>query len=150
MAKKEKLIYGDEKQVCFNIDGDVGFSSPNLTGDVMLIQAMFNFIFKGNRFLLGVESNDLPQITGTFDADTGYSIMKFQFKWMRNLTTQKSGVLFPGYYKKKIPLMVGDGYRRQAMFLLHQFAQEAAARMGETDYTVKMLNMFPELKPFTK
>lgn len=152
MAKKETINYDDDKTVGFNLTNVIGFGVYNDKGDVMLIQAMFNFIFEGTGQLskLGIKSrSELPVVTGIFGGDTGFLIMNFQFKWLSILTAQQSGLLFPGNYKDKIQAM-GDGDRRQAMFLLHQFAQEAAARLNETDYTVAMLKDFPELRPFIK
>ncbi len=152
MAKKENIIYDDEKALGFNLTNLVGFGGFNDKGDVMLIQAMFNFIVEGTGSLskLGIKSTiDLPDVTGFFGGDTGFTIMSFQLKWMPMLTAQRSGLLFPGYYKDKIPAM-GTDDRRQAMFLLHQFAQDSAARLNETDYTQAMLKEFPEIRPFIK
>jgi hypothetical protein len=152
MAKKETITYDDEKVVGFNLTNMVGYGGFNDKGDVMLIQAMVNFIVEGTGTLskLGIKSkSDLPDITGSFGGDTGFLIMSFQLKWMSTLTAQRSGLLFPGYYKDKIPAMGADD-RRQAMFLLHQFAQESAARLNETDYTVAILKEFPDLRKFIK
>lgn len=152
MAKKETINYDDEKVFGFNLTNMVGFGGFNDKGDVMLIQAMLNFIIEGTGKLskLGLKSKrELPDVTGTFGGDTGFSIINFQLKWMPILTAQHSGLLFPGYYKDKIPAM-GIDDRREAMFLLHQFAQEAAAFLNETDYTVAILKEFPELRAFIK
>ena len=148
MARKETLIYDDERAACFNLTGVVGPGGSNERGDVLLIQAMFRFIAEAASGLskLGLRSRaDLPGVTGAFDGDTGFLITSFQLKWMRILTAQHIGLLFPGNYKEKIPAM-GTGDRREAMFLLHQFAQESAARLNKADYTSAMLSEFPELR----
>jgi hypothetical protein len=152
MAKKEIINYDDDKVVGFNLTNMIGFGGFNDKGDVMLIQAMLNFIIEGTGQLskLGIKSkSDLPDVTGSFGGDTGFTIMNFQLKHLPILTAQHSGLLFPGYYKDKIPAMGGSD-RRQAMFLLHQFAQESAALLNQTDYTVAMFKEFPDLRKFIK
>jgi hypothetical protein len=147
VARKETIIYDDEKVICFNLSDFVGTGERNEKGDVMLVQAMFSFIAgaTGGLSKLGLRSRaDLPGVTGVFGGDTGFLISSFQLKWMQILTAQHVGMLFPGYYKEKI-LAMGPGDRRQAMFLLHQFAQESAALLNKTDYTSTMLSEFPEL-----
>ena len=152
MAKKETITYDDQKTVGFNLTDMVGFGGANERGDVMLVQAMLNIIVEGigsvSKF--GIKSKrELPDVTGFFGGDTGFLIMNFQRKWAPILTPQRSGMLFPAQYKDNIAAMSADD-RRQAMFLLHQFAQESAARLNETDYTAVVLDKFPDLRGFIK
>src|ERR1051326_2860822 len=105
MAKKETINYDGDKVVGFNLTNFIGFGVNNDKGDVLLIQAMFNFIVEGTGqpSRLGIKSsNELPGVTGIFDGDTSLIIISFQLKWMPILTAQSSGMLFPGYYKDKI------------------------------------------------
>ncbi len=78
MAKKEIMIYGEDKIPCFNITFSVGIGGQNEKGDVMLIQAMFNFIALGNFPRLGLKSkSDLPALTGSLHSDTIFAIITF-------------------------------------------------------------------------
>lgn len=150
MAKKITIIYGDEKVTGFNITSSVGTGGQNFRGDVMLIQAMFNFIALGwNDVLrLGISAkHHLPDVTGVIDSNTIFAIIGFQQRWVNLLFSNQSGWIFPADYTKKQEVVIGTE-RRQQMFLLHQFAQDAAARLNEADYTIAMLKEFPELKQF--
>lgn len=152
MAKKVTIIYDDDKVPCFNISLSVGMGGQNDKGDVLLIQAMFNFIADGLKDVsrLGIKArHDLPEITGRLDSNTIFTIIGFQHKHLHRLFAVKSGTIFPADYTKKLPVVTGTEPRQQ-MFLLHQFAQEAGALLNEPDYTTAMLNVFPELRPFIK
>jgi len=153
MAKREIMRYDGDKVPSLNLSFSVGLGGHNDKGDVMLLQAMFNLIALGTNNItsvLGVRSkSELPDLTGTLDSNTIFTIIAFQHRWLHQLYPPKSGWIFPADYKKELPATVGPE-RRQQMFMLHQLAQEAAARLNEADYTTFLPQEFPELKPYVK
>ena len=149
VAKKVIINYDDDKVPGFNLSFSVGIGGQNDQGDLLLIQALFNFIATGLKSVsrFGISGrHDLPAVTGRLDSNTIFTIIGFQHKQLHRLFATKSGTLFPADYTQKIPVVMGEE-PRQPMFLLHQFAQEAAALLNEADYTTAMVKLFPELKP---
>ena len=151
MAKKVMITMLDDSAPGFNLSDWVGSGGRNDKGDVRLIQAMINFIAIGHNDLsmAGAKSkNDLPDLSGLLDSTTIFAIMNYQIRWMRLLYASISGVIFPVDYKTY--KFTESDTRRPAITMLHQLSMDAAGRLNEADYTVKMLDMFPELRPFIK
>jgi hypothetical protein len=151
MAMKQWLTLEGDRSPCFNINYTVGVGGINHIDDLILIQAMFRFIAKGFGELstLGLTSiNELPRLTGILDRNTISTIRSYQRRWTR-LLLNVDGLIHPADYIAR-DLKLDPTTRRMAMTLLHQHAQDAGFRLGETDYTTAMVRMFPELRGFVR
>jgi hypothetical protein len=141
----------DETSPGFNLSFWVGIGGLNDKGDVMLIQAMLNFISEGHGdpSMVGVKLDfDLPDVTGSLDSSTIFSIIGFQNRWMRHLLASVAGKIFPVDYKKY--KYTESDTRRPVITMLHQLSLDAAGRLNESDYTEAMPKMFPQLRAFIK
>lgn len=151
MAKKETITISGDKYSCFNVSFPAGVGGFNEKGDVLLLQAMFNFIALGfgDARILGIKSkNGLPALTGALSRETIDVIRNYEYRWAKLLWTM-TGLIYPADYKNQ-DLELDADTRRPTITLLHQHAADAAVRLNETDYTTTMLSEFPELKPFIK
>ena len=140
----------DDTAAGFNISQMVGVGGPNFRGDVMLIQAMTNFIAIGHKDLglVGLKQPfELPDVSGIMDGNTINAIMNYQFRWMHLLYSTKSGLIFTIDYTQY--KFTDQDTKRPQMTMLHQHCMDASGRLNQTaDYTIDMLKMFPELRPF--
>jgi len=151
MAMKQWLSLEGDRSPCFNINYSVGVGGINHIDDLILIQAMFRFIAKGfgELSILGLTSiNEVPGLTGLLDKKTINTIHSYQRRWTR-LLLNADGLIHPADYIDR-DLKIDPTTRRMAITLLHQHAQDAGFRLGETDYTTAMVRLFPELNGFVK
>lgn len=151
MAKKDLITMLDETSPGFNLSFWVGLGGLNDKGDVMLIQAMMNFIAEGHDdpSMVGVKFDfDLPDVTGSLDSSTIFSIIGFQTRWMSHLLASVAGKIFPVDYKTY--KYTESEPRRPVITMLHQLSLDAAGRLNESDYTEAMPKMFPQLRAFIK
>ncbi len=149
MAEKVLITMLDDEAPGFNLSAWVGNGAFNLKGDVLLLQAMINFIVEGHRdfSMVGIKSDtDLPDLNGRFDHLTLWAIMKYKYRWMRLLWFEPIDTVLPIDYTK-FKFTEADT-RRPTITMLHQHCMDAAGRLNEADYTVAMPKMFPELRPF--
>jgi hypothetical protein len=147
MATKEMLTLFGDHFPCFNVTTTVGAGAINAPDDVMLIQAMFNFIAEGERngSTLGITSRrELPELTGRIESKTLAIIHSYQARWSR-LLLNVDGKIHPAHYAGR-DLQLDGSTRRMAITLLHQHAQGAAALMNEPDYTTALPDMFPKMR----
>ena len=86
MATRETITVDGVPSNCLNISETVGVNGSNKAGDVMLIQAMLQYIAEGLIGLdaIGLDSkNDLPVASGAFDAPTENAI-KSLLPWLKS------------------------------------------------------------------
>ena len=83
MAYKHVItLYGDEEP-WLNLSNAVGRPGANRKDDVMLVQALFNFVAEhrgGDTSLLGIAKHELPNVTGSIDGATIWAIQRFQLR----------------------------------------------------------------------
>lgn len=150
MARKEIITVLDSKSPCFNVSHPVGVAGWNDMGDVILVQAMFRFIFEGfeDTSHLGVPSpDDVPALTGYMDGKTIKSIRSFEQRWM-NLLMRPDGKIHPANYHRN--LQVSGTKPRMTITMLHFLCENAAGLMNQVDYTQVMPQMFPALWTFVR
>ena len=146
MAQFEQINIHGNIQQGVNIRKIVGFAGANLKEDLLLIQALFNYIAKGMfPELLGLGGdNNIPEITGEMDADTSTAIVAFQIRNASRLLRHNfDGRIHPASYKGRVikdetkPLM--------CITLLHIMATDTAVFNGDHDYSQALANLNPEL-----
>lgn len=132
-----------------NIDKMVGFAGDNLREDVMLIQALFNYIAEGlapGAVGLGGDYK-IPAVSGEIDADTYSAISAFQVRNASRLISRNGftmdGKIHPASYKGRVirdtrkPLI--------AITLLHLMATDAAVMQGHGSYSQAIASRHQEL-----
>lgn len=148
MAKREQIILLGKSKPGFNINETVGLGGQNKKGDVLLVQAMFNYIAKGiGADQLGIVAGSpfgLPQLSGKLDAETHMAIGMFQASNAKKLLNVDF-VIHPASYRNRNinhfkPLM--------SITLLHVFARASAKMQGHSDYTIGMFFSMPNLLPW--
>jgi len=152
MATKETITVDGVQSNCLNISETVGVNGSNKAGDVMLIQAMLQYIAEGlTPQRIGLDSkDDLPVVSGAFDAPTENAIKRYQMLRVLALLQQTgfAGLIHPASYKgRNIRLMTGGNFRFMTITLLHFDAQEA---FPGVDYTKEITRKIPQLLPWLK
>ena len=146
MAKQQQILYLEDSDFLgFNLSFHVGLHGANQRGDVMLIQALFNFI--SDITSTGLKSTvDLPFLTGRMDGATQNAIMAFQFRWTRLLLPEFMGMIFPLPPKYRLAKLED---RRPAMAMLNELAWTSKGGASET-LPHALLKEFPELRPLLR
>ena len=124
MPKRQQFIIWKREVEGINLSHGVGTGRSNLVGDVMLVQALLNFIVDGNRDAskVGLPSADkLPDVTGHWDAFLDQAIISFQRAHERILRREPLGQISP--VSDKFDLL--DEEEWPAILLLNQFAEDA-------------------------
>ena len=146
MAIKEFINFGDDGlQLGFNVSSTVGTGGRNHRGDVMLIQAIFNYLSSSPGVVSYQFKNTvMPEVNGKFSPATGELIQKYQTKWV-HVVLRADGVIHPASYKNRVLADRRASRRLMTITLLHEHANQAAAEIGDSDYTEAILFMFPHL-----
>jgi hypothetical protein len=149
MARTEWIsLANGTSQVGVNIGKTVGNGGVNEFGDVMLIQALLNYIGRA-KLRLGADYK-MPDITGSMDGETYSAIGEFQIANGSRLMAKGFGWrLDPANYRgRRLRL---DGTRKlMAITLLHVLATEAARSKGDSEYPVALAKMNSYLDGFLK
>lgn len=133
-------------EMAVNLTKAVGTGAPNQRSDVLLIQALFNYIGEGlGRSALGLGPEyRIPAISGVMDAETYSAIGEFQIANIRQLLINRfDGVIHPANYKgRKINL-----FKRPLMSItyLHLLAKDASIFQGSGEYPFQLSRMNEEL-----
>lgn len=116
---------------CFNISRSVGYKGANLLEDVMLVQAMLKLIASYSRNAAGLDdpNYNIPEITGSIDADTYSAIGQFQLAHRNQLLTFDDRI-DPAHYKGR--RISKSGRRFMTITLLHFYAVDAALMIGKS------------------
>lgn len=149
MAGTEIININGKTAFGVNVKGIVGYAGANLTEDVMLIQALFNYIAKGlfpEALGLGGDYK-IPEITGEIDADTYLAIGEFQIRNASRLLRRVfDGRIHPASYKNRVIRDTKKGV--MSITLLHIMATDAAVMQGHWDYREGLIKLKPELATY--
>jgi hypothetical protein len=150
LATRETITVDGVRQPCLNVSETVGEKfGANKMGDVMLVQAMFNYIvghFPPEQIGL-TSKHEVPEPTGLCDSDTGRLINVFQRK-MAHMLLRVDGLIHPASCKDR-NLKLGDGKARMMTITVLHFACLGASPTG-VDYTREITRRFPLLLPRLK
>lgn len=156
MAKRETLTLEGEEQPCLNVSATVGVGGANEVGDVMLVQAMFQYIAdaRGPK-QIGLDSkDDVPLPGGEFGTITAHAIDMYQRVNFMSVVSF-DGLIHPASYKHRNITLRGSSDPRwggrlvfMTITLLH-FDLKAATPKGG-DYTIEITRKFPRLLPWIK
>lgn len=143
MAKIDVININGNRQPCVNLSYSVGAGGRNHKPDVLLIQALFFYLYfdeeaklLGTPFLgpgLAFVEKFLP--TGVFDMLTVQVIAQFQTMHRRHLLSA-DGIIHPASYEGRVikntdqPLMT--------ITYLHLLAKRRELRTGDGDYIKKL------------
>src|SRR5687767_4861760 len=121
MAKKDTISFKTGQQTaskaCVNVTFSVGgHNDGNGPADIMLVQALFNYI--GNERLLGFSRQSMPVIDGRIGPQTRNAIISFQRRNTHKLLSV-DGVVHPAKYEGRVISLNG---RLMTITLLDQFA----------------------------
>lgn len=150
MAKREFIDFGDDGlQLGFNVSETVGRGGKNHRGDVMLIQAMIGYIASSPSVVSGVfgDKNALPEVTGVFNRITAELIKRYQNKFL-HVVLAADGIIHPASYKNRVLADRSASRRLMTITLLHEHSNQAAAGLGDLEYTEAVLLKFPQLGGF--
>jgi hypothetical protein len=139
-----------------NLTRGVGSGRSNRLGDVMLVQALLNFIVDGfeDASKVGLHSSgELPDVNGHWDVFLDKAIIAFQRKHSNLLRYEHPGQISP----VSDPFDLQDEELWPPILLLNQFAEDATgmARNREVEsggkdpgfpYPTPLLIMFPQLR----
>lgn len=149
MAKTEVININGKTELGVNVTDIVGMTGANRREDIMLLQALFNYIAKGlHPRVLGLGgSYDIPDINGEMDADTFLAIGEFQIRnASRLLMNRFDGHIHPASYKNRV---IGNiKGRLMSITLLHLLAKDAAVMQGHSDYREGLIKLKPELATY--
>lgn len=148
MAKKDKLNLRGSFFDTVNLTYSVGRNADNKPDDVMLVQALFQWIGHNPgaaQGKIGVSAAELPKITGVFDSATQRAILAFQRKNGRSLLNI-DGVIHPASYADR-RLNYPAGARLMAITLLCDLAIDATVNRSFTgDFIQGLVSLEPRLK----
>ena len=142
MAKIESFNLDGKQQTGINLSKAVGIGGPNLRDDVMVVQALFNYIAAGTRpgAIGSKDGKDIPGITGAIDADTYKMIISFQLRNAKFLLSKEvSGRIDPAIFKGQHVLSAGKQIY-SAMTLLNVMAHDASVSSGSGGNYVSALS----------
>jgi len=151
MPSRELISLNGKERYGFNVSDTVGLGGMNTTGDVLVVQAMLNYIAEGGLglqcfgYIESLELGALPELTGTMDHETTKALAMFASLNRPRLYGGSDLMIHPASYAGRDlnrfkPIM--------KITLLHVYAVAAAKRQGDSDYTTAMLRMLPRLIPF--
>ena len=146
MAEIARINLADgTSQLGVNITHSVGTGGANQYRDVLLIQALLQFIGKA-RLGLGPDYA-LPQPTGMMDAETYSAIGEFQIANSTRLLIRGFGWrIHPANYRGRKLRLVGR--KLMAITLLHVLAEESARTKGGEPYPEALAKMHPDLNAY--
>lgn len=152
MATRELISLNGKQRFGINISDTVGAGGRNRTGDVLAIQAMFNYIEMGlgreaiTPFGISLPNTifETPELTGILDAPTMNTIFHFQLTNSSKLLSA-DGIIHPASYKGR---NINHFKRIMTITLLHVYALAARRKLGDSDYTLGMARLAPKLVPF--
>lgn len=152
MAKKDTISYHigggmTAKEPCTNLTFSVGMDGDNGGADIMLVQALFNFVgwAKGtSRNLLGFEKSAMPRITGRMNSKTQQAIFNFQRRNV-NKVLKIDGLMEPGKYENRV-LTIGG--RLMTITLLDLYAKQEGLAQNEPDHIKGVIKLAPALAPW--
>lgn len=147
MAKKEMFTWMGSKFETLNISESVGKGGANKTGDVMLIQAMLQYLAVAPQTpkFIGLNSADeVPEPSGEFDGKTAHAIKSYQRKYIRELL-KADGIIHPASYenrnlKRAKPLM--------SITLLHIHLFDGAIGHNDDNHFKGLVRVVPQLLPW--
>jgi hypothetical protein len=85
----------------FNVSAPVGPKMPNLFADVMVIQALLNFIALHPIWLEKFRREDMPWVNGLYDRKTELTIRNYQ-SGNSIFLARVDGIVHPGSYGNRI------------------------------------------------
>src|SRR5262245_35077263 len=147
MAKKDVLAFHAGQQIinitCVNVHFSVGGSSADGNGpaDIMLVQALFNYIGKNNTSVLGFSSQSMPAIDGRIGPATRDAILGFQRR-NRHKVLSVDGIVHPASYENRTLKLEG---RLMTITLLDQFASMEGLMRSEPDHIAGLVKIAPQL-----
>jgi hypothetical protein len=148
MAKIDEIDIGNRKIVCLNISKTVGASGTNKIGDVLVVQALLNYIANQNEdkalILLGTPLDEVPEISGEFDIATFNAIATFKHIWIHRLLNPTDSVIHPAHYKGRVLRQYKTG-RLMTITLLSQLADFASRQAYGIPYTDHILHVYPRI-----
>jgi hypothetical protein len=149
MAKTEVININGKTELGVNVTDVVGMTGANRREDIMLLQALFNYIAKGlYPQVLGLGGDyNIPEISGDMDADTFLAIGEFQIRNASRLLMYKfDGHIHPASYKNRVIRDIRG--RVMSITLLHLMAKDAAVMQGHFDYREGLIKLKPELAQY--
>jgi hypothetical protein len=149
MAQFEEVIINGRSQSGVNIKKTVGYAGPNLKEDVLLIQALFNYIAKGMfPEMLGLGGDyKIPEVTGEMDGETYSAIGAFQIRNAVHLLMPTfDGRIHPASYKNRN--IRNSAGRVMCMTLLHFMATDTAVMRGDYNYPQALAHEYTDLAYF--
>jgi hypothetical protein len=134
----------DDPEVWLNLSFSVGRPGFNRKDDVMLVQALFNFVAERHSSsvsVLGIGQVDLPRVTGEIDGATIFAIQWFQLRWVRFMR-MIDRTMRPARYEGDLDL----SKRMEPITMLVSLARDA----DPFHYTQTILSDFPTLRSFAQ
>lgn len=144
MAKREVITISEIKVRGFNVTDSVGHGGVNRKADVLLVQAMFQYLGEliGSERLGFQSAEDLPAVTGRIDAKTLSAIRTYQQNALWTLY-QADGVIHPAVYHNR-NIKLSRSRRLMTITCLH--LQTYLEKPPYLDYTEEILLRFPQLR----
>ncbi len=126
----------------FNISATVGTRGRNNKGDVMVVQALLQFIAIGSPKLAG-DAPPIKKVNGLFNLETDRAIRWFQRRFDFILLGQ-DGLVHPASFKNRI---IKTGGKQMMICQLNYYAHESSVLLSEgLNYTEAIFRKFPQLK----
>ena len=144
MAKMDVMTINGKKTPCLNISESVGANGANKFADVLLIQALFNYIAPIEPMFQQGAVNK-PALNGFLDADTIKAIFLFQGLNAHRLL-KTDGVIQPAAYANRN--LKNIHARLMTITLLHLKTQAAARHHAHENYAKSIFMAIPKLLPF--
>lgn len=149
MATIEKVDFGSQllsptEQT--NISLNIGIGEKNERNDILLVQTLFSIIGFNNhkaKLNFGLEKQDLPGLTGTFDEKMAKAIWGFQRK-MRHHLRNIDGKIHPASYKNRV-LRKGPAAPQMMITLLNLLAIDEALMEHNTDVISAVKKISPSI-----
>lgn len=154
MPKIEKISVMDpdgqtvNRTTGVNLDFSVGENGANGPADIMLIQALFNYIAPTQRAAskyFGLSLRQIPKITTKIDAQTRMAILAFQ-RTNRSRLLSADGLVEPA--KDEGRVIRNAGGRVMTITRLDQVARYESADRREYDHIDALIKLEPRLEPW--
>jgi hypothetical protein len=149
MAKIDTINIGSHKIDCLNLSETVGGAGVNKIGDVMVIQALMNYIASGNEdhslINLGTSLDELPGVAGDFDMATYSAIIAFKRSWAHRLLNPSDSLIHPAYYSGRVLRRYQTG-RLMVITLLSQLADDVSRQIAGVPYIERIFHIYPNLR----
>lgn len=144
-GKKSKIF----KEQFFNLSDPVGPGMSNRLGDVMVIQALLNFIWNRSHNEFDMPDSSPLLVTGLFDPRTASAIRHFQNRFAIFLLNP-DGRIHPGAYKGRTVKMAAS-QSQMTITCLNEEAQ-IATRLKYPDlfydHITAVTRAYPQLRMF--